>query len=215
MKLFVILFSSLILFGCTNDKTSNNGTDPNVEIQLRNIKGDFNIFYGDDSFYSVEAQKLNAKGIQFIKKNEIREAEQSFISAYRKEPKNPTILNNLGTVYREIGTEKMAIRYFNDALTASDSTYFNAAYNLGVSYYNIQDYAKSERILNYVILKTTNSFRTTLAEFTLAKVFVSQHRCDKAKELYLKIEVALNKYSELDEKVKILQNNIANCTQHQ
>jgi tetratricopeptide (TPR) repeat protein len=213
MSRLILFLFLIILNSCDNHKESKAPANDTVEILNRNEENDLEFFYGSDSFDMEETRKLNNIGIQHIKKNEYKKAEQYFIKAYRLEPQNPTVLNNLGNVYQEIGTHKMALEYYEEALRNSDSTYLKAASNMGGSYRSRKEFDKSEQILNYVISRTENEFEKTVAKYTLVKVYNDQSKCEKARELYLKIEPYLDKYSELKENREKIELEMENCVQ--
>ena len=214
MKIIASFLIVSMFFGCNNKSEKEILTDnKTIEILKRDGENDLDLFSGDNLFKNNEARNLNNDGIDFIKKNQYKLAEKKFIAAYRLEPKNPIILNNLGNIYREIGTSKMAIEYFNDALLVSDSTYFNAAYNLGIVYCNIGKYEKSKEILEFIKSQSTDVNEIIFSEYVIVRVYVSQNECLKARTLYNKISTDLNKYPELKENRKILEERIKNCVQ--
>ena len=90
-NLFIILF--LVLISCKNEKKSH-GNNSN----LKNDKGNIDLYIGNEKFESKEADKFNSEGIEFVKKSEYKKAEIMFLKALENEPNNPTILNNLGNV---------------------------------------------------------------------------------------------------------------------
>jgi tetratricopeptide (TPR) repeat protein len=203
-----------IYIGCSDkNKTDYDTVERTIEIIQREDPIDLDIFYGYDTFVNQEARKLNNLGVELIKQNKYKAAEKEFIAAFRLEPKNPTILNNLGNIYREIGTEKMALEYYTDALIVSDSTYINAAYNMGISYYSIEDYEKSENILNYVLKKTDDKVWKMLAKYTLSKVYVNQKKCSEATEIYQKIKSDLNNYPKFECNQEKFEEKLKNCVQ--
>src|SRR5690554_2991307 len=200
MKILKIIIFLLLAYSCTDGKNdSNTNEDKTIEVIKRTNDADLDIFIGDNFFKNKEANELNSKGIELIKEFNYKQAEKYFIEANRIEPENPIVLTNLGNLYREIGTEKMALEYYNEAFIASDSTYFNAAYNMGISYCNLDDYEKSEVILNYLISNTTNEDEIIFAKYVLIRVYVNQGKCRKANELYSSIHSDLDKFPEFKE----------------
>tara|TARA_Y100000310_G_scaffold235213_1_gene238232 strand:+ start:522 stop:2288 length:1767 start_codon:yes stop_codon:yes gene_type:complete len=69
------------------------------------------------------------------KKKDYIQAKQLLNEAINIEPKNVTILNNLGTVCKELGELKNAIGYFKKTIQI-DPNNANAHYNLGAACYN-------------------------------------------------------------------------------
>lgn len=199
---------------CSDKNNSDNkSTESLIEIIQREDPIDLDIFHGEDTFQIQEARELNNLGIKLIRQNRYKDAEKKFIAAFRLEPENPTILNNLGNIYREIGTEKMALEYFNDALMVSDSSYINAAYNMGVSYCTIEDYKKSEIILKYVLNKTNDKVWKMLAKYQLSRVYLNEERCSEAKKIYQEIKTDLNTYPKLKENQEKFEVSLENCVQ--
>ncbi len=214
MRIFLTFILAIITLAC-NELNGSDISNEKTEVEILNGEKelDIHIFSGGSFFKNKEADRLNSKGVDYIKKNKYKEAEKYFIAAYRLEPENPTILNNLGNIYREIGTEKMALEYYTEALIASDSTYFNAAYNMGISYCNIEEYEKSEKILNYIISNTSIENEKTFAEYVLIRVYVSQQQCKKATELYTKIKSELDKFPQFRANRENLEIKLENCIQ--
>jgi tetratricopeptide (TPR) repeat protein len=214
MRLFTLLILSLTIFSCDkNHKTNNSNDVRTIEIFQSEGESDIDILLGNESFDNNEALRLNNIGIQFIKKNQFKKAEKNFLAAYEIEPKNPTILTNLGNIYREIGTEKMALEYYNEAFLISDSTYFNAAYNMGISYCSTKEYEKSNEILEYIIGKTKDENEITFSKFIIIRVFLNQNKCENAKKLYNEIKSDLDKFPGLIENRVKLEQRIKNCVQ--
>lgn len=207
MRILLIFILSLNLCSCKDKKaTSISNEERTVEVVNGEKEADLDIFVGGHFFKNKEANRLNSKGIEYIKKHKFKKAEEYFIAAYRIEPDNPVVLCNLGNIYRNIGTERMALEYYNEALIASDSAYFNAAYNMGISYCNINEYEKSEKILNYILSNTNVENELIFAKYVLIRVYVNQGECLKANELYTEIKPNLDKFPEFKsnrEKVEI------------
>lgn len=214
MRIITLFILSLTIFSCDKSHKTNESNDVRtIEILHREGESDLDIFLGNESFNNVEALRLNNMGIQFLKEYQYKKAEKNLIAAYRLEPKNPTILTNLGNIYREIGTGKMALEYFNEALIISDSTYFNAAYNMGVVYFSMKEYEKSKEILEYIILQTKDENEITFAEYEIVRVYLNQNKCSKARKLYNRIKSDLDKFPEFKEDREKLEQQINNCVQ--
>ena len=109
----------------------------------------------------------------------------------------------------------MALEYYNEAYIASDSTYFNAGYNMGISYCNINEYEKSETILNHLISNTTNEVEITFAKYVLIRVYVNQRKCQEAKYIYTNIQADLEAFPQFNENREMLETKIKNCVQHE
>jgi len=214
MKIITIFILLLTMFSCDkSNKTKESNDIRTIQILQRTDKSKIDIFLGNESFNNDEALRLNNMGIQFIKENQYKKAEKKFIAAYRLEPNNLTVLTNLGNIYRKIGTEKMALEYYNEAFLLSDSTYFNAGYNMGTSYCNIKEYDKSKEILEYIISQTKDENEIIFAEYVIIRVYLNQNKCSKAKKLYNRIKSDLENFPELNENRKKLELRINNCVQ--
>mgnify|MGYP003679779301 FL=1 len=204
----------LVLISCSDRNRSDDKiTERHIEIIQREDSIDLDIIHGYDTFKNQEVCDLNNLGIEYIRNNDYKAAEKEFIAAFRLEPNNPTILNNLGNIYQKIGTEKMALEYYTDSFKSSDSTYINAAYNMGISYCNLKEYEKSEEVLKYVLNHTNDETWQMLAKYTLSRLYLNQNRCEEAKEIYQVIKTDLNHYSKLKLNQKKFEIRLENCVQ--
>ncbi|WP_290628180.1 tetratricopeptide repeat protein [Altibacter sp.] len=183
-----------------------------MEVTIKtNDSTDVDIVLKDIVIVNEEARELNYAGVQLAKKGKYRKAEKKFIAAFRIEPENPIILNNMGNIYREIGTNKMALEYYSESFIASDSTYFNAGYNMGIAYCNLGEYDKSLKILQKVIEDTDDPNRIMISEYAKVRVYLSQNDCDRAKQLYIKIKTDLDEFPQFRKNREKLENRIKNC----
>ena len=205
VKLLLILIS----FVSCNDESIKKHS----EISFDKIDGELEVFIGEDNFENYKSEELNGLGIEMIKQDNVREAEKYFIEANRIEPKNPTVLTNLGNIYRKIGTERMAREYYNEALLNSDSLYFNAAYNLGLSYCAGNQLADSSNILEFIISKNSDQTKIAIANYTLATVYVSMNKCSLAKMKFVNVKNTLSAYPSYKTQLEILERKIKNCVQ--
>jgi tetratricopeptide (TPR) repeat protein len=212
ITLFLILF---IVYSCDKNYKKNEKDAGSIEIIIGDQKSELDIFLGNESFKNDEAKRLNNLGIKFIKENQYKKAEEYFIAAYRLEPDNPTILNNLGNIYRKIGTKRMALEYYNESFAFSDSTYFNAAYNMGITYNYMEEYEKSKEILEFIISQTKDDNEKIFAKYEIVRAYVNQNKCSNAKNLYNEIKSDLNKFPEFNENRRKLEKRMENCVQHQ
>ena len=62
-------------------------------------------------------------------------AKELLEKAIKIQPENVSILNNLGTAYKELGKSKEAINFYQKVL-GIDPNHANANYNLGLEFYN-------------------------------------------------------------------------------
>lgn len=216
MRIITLFILLLTFYSCDkNYKTNEPNDSSSIEIIIGDEKSDLDIFIGNQPFKNDEANRLNNLGIKYSKEKQYKKAEEYFIAAYRLEPTNPTILNNLGNIYRNIGTKKMALEYYNESFSFSDSTYFNAAYNMGITYSYMEEYEKSKEILELIVSRTKNENEKTLAEYEIVRVYVNQNKCSNAKNLYNKITSDLDKFPEFKENRAKLEERMENCVQHQ
>ena len=208
MKLLGIILALFLFLSCIDDSRKNN-----IYLNEGITKNDF--FITNYTFKNREAERLNGLGIQEIKNGKIREAEKYFIQAYRMETDNPVILTNLGNIYMKIGTAKMAIEYYQEAMLNSDSTYFVASYNLGRAYCNNDQFNEAKEVLEYTISRTDDNMQIAIAEYTLATVYINTKECDKANRLYLKIKNSFIEFPDFKSNLDTLEQNIKNCVQHE
>lgn len=88
----------------------------------------------DDKFkfkYKAKEEDVNdPEKIKIKIKAEMEEAEGYLVKAYKAEPRDPVVLNNLGAFYLTTGRYDEAKRYLDQATTANSSEALN--YNMGV-----------------------------------------------------------------------------------
>ena len=65
-------------------------------------------------------------------------AKEFLEKAIEIQPKNTTILNNLGTAHKELGKPKEAINFYQKVLEI-DSNHPNANFNLGIVFINLKN----------------------------------------------------------------------------
>ena len=69
-------------------------------------------------------------------------AKEFLEKAIEIQPKNVSILNNLGTAYKELGKSEEAINFYQKVLEI-DSNHTNANYNLGLEFYKLKQLLRS------------------------------------------------------------------------
>lgn len=143
------------------------------------------IFIGNEDFKNQRASELNIEGMNFIKNGEYLNAEKKFIEALKQEPDNPTILNNLGNLTKNFGDSTKALEFYKKSIILSDSTYFNALYNLGLTYCNMNRFRESEEVLKYILKNFNNENQLSATNFVLTNVYLALEDCNKA-------QIALN-----------------------
>jgi tetratricopeptide (TPR) repeat protein len=94
----------------------------------------------------------------------IRKAQENFQKAYQLDPKNNEVINQLATL-------TFNNRQFQQAIDLAQkcANCDNAAYILGMSYYNLEDYGKAEKYLKDAIAKDD---KNALATYTLGRTYL-------------------------------------------
>ena len=98
------------------------------------------------------------------------------------QPQNTTILNNLGTTYKELGKIQESISYYKKVLEFN-SNHTNANYNLGIIYYESKKLDQAKKYLEKTIKIEPNH---ALAFFTLGNLLLELKEYEKAKMSYEK-----------------------------
>lgn len=209
MRIGYVIFLFLPLFGCI-EKTNVSEKTEVIEVVER-PDGPTEIITGVDEFKNKEAERLNGLGISYIRDNDYNQAEEKFIAAYRIEPDNPTILNNLGNIYQEKGTVRMALEYYTESFMASDSTYLKAAHNMGLMYAANEDFDKSLEIFDYVLAQTKSENQRLITSFEISRVLAKQNECMKAHELYNSIEEDIKNLLGSIEEINKLEQLLKDC----
>ena len=84
------------------------------------------------------------------KNRNFKETKKILVEANEQEPKNISVLNNLGTVSRELGEIKNAIDYFKKAIEI-DPNNGNSYYNLGAIYYDAKKFKEAKIYLEKTV----------------------------------------------------------------
>src|SRR5690606_10686548 len=169
------------------------------------------MFIGNEKFESKKAEDICNEGIRYVEMGEFLKAEVKFKQALTYEPNNPTILNNLGNFEDYMGYKEKAIAFYKEAFTASDSSYFNAAYNLGRMYCKSGEYVESEKILNYLIDNFKEPQFQSASSYLLANVYLQLKNCEKAKIHYQKSKKLYDSVPELKTLSQKLSKEIKDC----
>ena len=175
----------LLLVSCNLSTSNNDKSDQQKEYK----RFGYDIVSENEFFASQKAEKLSREGVDLGLEGKYEEAERIFQKALKVEPRNPVILNNIGlTLYhRELLNE--AIVYFKKALEVSDSTSIMAASNLGLTYYQQMDYARSLKILDFALEKSENDKSAKLiARLHRLLVNIELKDCDQIREDRIAIE---------------------------
>lgn len=210
MRVPILFLIIIVNCGCNNPKAISKAEK--FEINLTENKK-LEIIYGEYVFKNTEANRLNNEGIDALKEEDYDNAETKFIAAIRLEPDNPAILNNLGNIYREKGTHRMAMEYYKESFIFSDSTYFPSAFNMGVIRNLMGEYDKSFEIFEYILSRTKSENERTTVMYEMAHVMIKQNKCSEAINLYDSIKTDLYKFSEYKEDIAKFEKKIKNCTE--
>ena len=84
------------------------------------------------------------------KNRNFKETKKLLVEANEQEPKNISVLNNLGTVSRELGEIKNAVDYFKKAIEI-DPNNGNSYYNLGAIYYDAKKFKEAKIYLEKTV----------------------------------------------------------------
>ena len=75
----------------------------------------------DDAF-KIKVDRLNFRGVQAVNRNDWDEAGKDFLEAYKIDPQNAFVLNNLGYLAEMQGDEETAQLFYQRAQIASDAS---------------------------------------------------------------------------------------------
>ena len=109
-------------------------------------------------------------------------AKEFLEKAIEIQPKNTTILNNLGTAHKELGKPKEAINFYQKVLEI-DSNHPNANFNLGIVFYKFKELKKAKNYLEKTVKIQPNY---ALAHFNLGNLQKEFKEFKKAKLSYSK-----------------------------
>ena len=200
------------LLSCKNpDKTHEKSNEKSITVMTPVGVKKPQMFVGKEKFESKKASNLTNEGIQYVKKGEFLKAEEKFREALIYEPNNPTILNNLGNFEDYMGYKNKAISFYKQAFISSDSSYYNAIYNLGRIYCKLGEYQESERILNYILDNFDEPEHQSGSSHLLATVYVQLKDCEKAKIYYLMSKKMFDSVPELKTLSQELAEEIMAC----
>ena len=109
-------------------------------------------------------------------------AKEFLEKASKIQPGNTTILNNLGTAYKELGKSEKAITFYQKVLDIN-SNHVNANYNLGVIFYELKELKRAKNYLEKTIKIQPNY---AMAHFSLGNLQKEFKELKKSKLSYLK-----------------------------
>ncbi|MFC4094955.1 tetratricopeptide repeat protein [Euzebyella saccharophila] len=156
---------------------------------------------------------MNSKAIREVKSGNHDSAKDLFYEALDLEPNNPTILSNIGLYYQDLGLDQKAIEFHNKSLKASDSTYLISGANLGNAYYQIGEYSKGIRILDFVIENTSEDKLLVAAYVNRGFNHLGKGNCKKAKSDLMTAKNKSSNQKDMDFQVSRLEKKLKNCLQ--
>ena len=109
-------------------------------------------------------------------------AKEFLEKAIKIQPENTTILNNLGTAYRELGDTEKAMTFYQKVL-GINSNHTNANYNLGLIFYRLKELKRAKEYLEKTVKIQPNY---AFAHFSLGNLQKELKKLKQAKESYLK-----------------------------
>ena len=109
-------------------------------------------------------------------------AKEFLERAIKIQPENVSILNNLGTAYKELGKSKEAINFYQKVL-GIDSNHTNANFNLGLEFYKLKEFRKAKNYLEKTVRIQPNY---ALAHFNVGNLQKEFKEFKKSKTSYLK-----------------------------
>ena len=122
-------------------------------------------------------------------KRNFSRSKELLIRANEVKPNNLSVLNNLGTTYKELGNPKEAVNFFEKVIRINPN-HTNAQYNLGVAFYNLKELRKAISFFRKTIEIQPNY---ALAFFNLANIYVDLQEYENAISNYRKaIEINPN-----------------------
>ena len=209
------IFILLVLIFSSSCKESNQlEKEKLVEAEIVfHEDGRVSAYIGGEDFENSEANNLNSEGVNLAKDGYFEKAKLKFQNGLEVEPKNPSLLNNLGNAEHELKNYQMAIKYFEESLKNSDSLYLNAGLNLGLLYWKDYEFEKSAEVLEYVISKSGKKYEKSAAHFQLARTYLDLNICEKAKRNFIKAKMDWKQISGFDKRFEKLDEEIKNCVQ--
>jgi tetratricopeptide (TPR) repeat protein len=203
-----IIGMSILLMACNNqseEKTNNSTTTE------QDSKGKVAVTKHGEKFVSAFASKLNSEGVDLTEAGKMGEARDKLKEALVFEPRNATVLNNLGLVELQCENYNEAIEYFNKSLAETDSSYLNSAVNMGLTFYYMKKYDECVKISEYVVGKTKDTVLNAGAHLNLTLSFSDQGKCKKAKQEYELTYALLRGNAAASNQMERLKQKVAAC----
>lgn len=201
MKVIYIISILFLFISC------KNGT--NEEIDFKNVE---QIVSTEDIYFENEkANRLNQEAIEYGKKGFPDKSCELLLEALKIEPNNPTLYNNLGLVYSLQNENKKSISSFQKSLLISDSTFLQAAVNLGLEYNKVGEYQNAINVLNFTIIKTQNKQLEIGARINKIFSLTQIKKCEEAKVEIKKIESNHDFIDVFTKQINDAKKGVKNC----
>ncbi len=197
MKFKCLLLLLVLALACAEKKTKNNSSI--------SIKG--------QKFENPKANELNSQAIREVENGNHDSAEDLFYEALDLEPNNPTILSNIGLYYQDLGLDRKAIEFHNKSMKVSDSTYLISGANLGNAYYQIGEFSKGIKILDFVIENTSEDRLLVVAYVNRGFNHLGNGNCKKAKSDLMTAKNKTSHQKDIDFQINRLEKKLKNCVQ--
>ena len=118
----------------------------------------------------------------FAINRDFNKSKEFLEKAIKIQPKNTTILNNLGTAYKELGDTEKAMTFYQKVL-GINSNHTNANYNLGLIFYELKELKRAKEYLEKTVKIQPNY---AFAHYSLGNLQKELNELKQAKESYLK-----------------------------
>ena len=139
----------------------------------------------------VLLSNIHAIGRNFVK------AKELLNKANEIKPNNLTVLNNLGTAYKELGDNKESIKFYEKVLKIN-SNHANANYNLGIAFHLSKELEKAKNFFKKTVEVQPNY---AMAYVNLANIYAELKQYEYALSNY-------KKAIEINSKLVSAHNNI-------
>lgn len=133
----------------------------------------------------------------FAIKRNFNKAKELLLRANEIKPNNLSVLNNLGTAFKELGNFKEAILFYEKVIKFNPN-HTNALFNLGVAFYQLRDLTKAKE---FFIKATEVQPNYALAFINLANIYVELKEYENSVSNY-------QKSIEINPKIVAAHNNL-------
>ena len=180
MKKTIIFLILTLFISCKNEKSKfvKINDKPFTEYSKA---GETIQFVSSDFEMGIE-EDLNTQALEAVRNGNYKEGEIKFKKALEINPKSSVVLNNLGNLKQDLRDFPEAIKFYNESLIVSDSTYFPAAMNLGKLYGFIGDDENAKIVYNHVIKNSEIELLIGISHFGLAKMYYDYGWIEKSKQ---------------------------------